>query len=338
MDGYLIDAFTRHQLLNQRFATGQIDDVLPILRQLSKDLQARILTAQTDFQVYRLERLLRDVNQIVIESNAAIQRQLILNLTDFAQYEAEFTHKLLSQVVNVELTLPAPEQIAGVVTQASTRLVSGKDILTLSLPQMLEQFSRAKAQQIGQIIRAGFIEGATQQQMASQVKRLVSNTVASQLGSLIRTASNHIATQARKRTYQENRDVIDREEWVSTLDNRTSLTCQGLDGKIWPVGEGIYPPAHFGCRSVRVPKVKELYQLDIRGNERASMFGPVSAQRTYGGWLKDQSKEFQDEVLGPERAKLFRTGKISIDRFTDDFGRIYTLEELRRLEPLAFGG
>ena len=65
------------------------------------------------------------------------------------------------------------------------------------------------------------------------------------------------------------------------------------------------------------------------------MDGPVSSQRTYGGWLKDQPKAFQDEVLGPERAALFRSGEVSLDRFTDDAGRTLTLEQLRAREGIT---
>ncbi len=58
------------------------------------------------------------------------------------------------------------------------------------------------------------------------------------------------------------------------------------------------------------------------------MDGPVSNQVTYGGFLKRQSKEFQNDVLGPRRAELFRSGKLRIDQFTDDMGRTLTLDEL----------
>jgi hypothetical protein len=57
---------------------------------------------------------------------------------------------------------------------------------------------------------------------------------------------------------------------------------------------------------------------------------------TYGGWLKKQPASVQDEVLGIERAKLFRSGKLSIGKFTDDTGKVYTLDQLKKLEPLAF--
>jgi len=49
--------------------------------------------------------------------------------------------------------------------------------------------------------------------------------------------------------------------------------------------------------------------------------------------LRKQSPEFQNKVLGTERAKLFRNGKLSIDRFTNDKGQILTLKQLKKENP-----
>jgi hypothetical protein len=63
------------------------------------------------------------------------------------------------------------------------------------------------------------------------------------------------------------------------------------------------------------------------------MDGPVSAKRTYSGWLKDQSPaEFQDQMLGKERGKLFRSGKIKLDQFVDLNYNPVSLEQLRVLD------
>jgi hypothetical protein len=62
------------------------------------------------------------------------------------------------------------------------------------------------------------------------------------------------------------------------------------------------------------------------------MDGPVSAKRTYSGWLKDQSAEFQDQVLGKDRGKLFRSGKIKLDQFVDQNYNPVSLEQLSVLD------
>ena len=57
------------------------------------------------------------------------------------------------------------------------------------------------------------------------------------------------------------------------------------------------------------------------------MIGTVPEKQTYSQWLTNQSTEFQDDVLGPSRAKLFKSGKVKIDKFISN-GRRLTLEEL----------
>jgi hypothetical protein len=151
----------------------------------------------------------------------------------------------------------------------------------------------------------------------------------------VRTAANLTGSVARNATYRANSDVLKGEEYSAVLDGRTTITCASLDGKIYPVGEGHIPPLHYNCRSVRVPVVSDEFAALREGATRASMTGPVSSQTTYNSWLGRQSPEFQDEVLGPERARLFRSGGLSLDKFTDDAGKVYTLDELKAREGIT---
>jgi hypothetical protein len=64
------------------------------------------------------------------------------------------------------------------------------------------------------------------------------------------------------------------------------------------------------------------------------MDGPVDGRTTYQSWLKRQDAEFQNEVLGVERAELFRSGKVTLDRFVDDQGVTLTLKQLREIEGI----
>lgn len=49
---------------------------------------------------------------------------------------------------------------------------------------------------------------------------------------------------------------------------------------------------------------------------------------TYAEWNGKQSAVRQDEILGPERGKLLRQGKLK--EFYNDKGSFITLEDLRR--------
>lgn len=188
--------------------------------------------------------------------------------------------------------------------------------------------------------------------------------------SVILTLTNGVQNEAKQALYEENADIIERELYVATLDVRTTIECASFDGQTFPRGKGPIPPLHFRCRSLRVPYInpdnlrnrgfdsrteKQLLQeysaqsnipnttkrADLpRGHKGKfdefarmrgrQMVGQVPAQATYNEWLKTQSKGFQDQVLGPTRAEMFRNGDISLDKFVARDGDTLTLDELRR--------
>ncbi|MGJ3101180.1 phage minor head protein, partial [Salmonella enterica subsp. enterica serovar Paratyphi A] len=58
---------------------------------------------------------------------------------------------------------------------------------------------------------------------------------------------SHVSNEARNETYRQNDDIIEKYEWVSTLDSRTSTICRARDGMTWEIGKGPMPPAHPNC-------------------------------------------------------------------------------------------
>lgn len=63
----------------------------------------------------------------------------------------------------------------------------------------------------------------------------------------------------------------------------------------------------------------------VRGRE---LIGRVPAKTTYEQFLRRQTPAFQDSVLGKARGKLYRDGKVPLERFVDVTGKQYTLAEL----------
>ncbi len=55
--------------------------------------------------------------------------------------------------------------------------------------------------------------------------------------------------------------------------------------------------------------------------------GQAPASTNYNDWLKRQPKSFQDDVLGPTKADIFRSG-VPLDKFVDERGRAYTIGQL----------
>ena len=62
----------------------------------------------------------------------------------------------------------------------------------------------------------------------------------------------------------------------------------------------------------------------------------VQQKTTYESWLRRQSAGFQDDVLGKTKGRLFRRGKLELDKFVDASGKTLTLNQLRKMEPEVF--
>jgi len=331
----LIDSLTLRQILIERYSAGEAKRLLKYLARLSIDLSKKITLDYDNVRPVALAKQIEKVTATYLNEYGA---DMVNGLNDFGSKESEFARQSLLALTSAETIAPASlRQIKAVITKIPMKLISGKSTQSITIDDALKSFSVNKSKQVGQLLRDGALLGKTTSEIVEDITGIVGSQFEAQANTLVKTATGHMGEQARKETYNANDDVIDGWEFTSTLDSKTSITCSSLDGNIYKLNEGPLPKLHWNCRSVAVPRVNPKYNLgsEIIG-ERASIDGPVPANRTYGGWLKDQNKEVQIEVLGVERAKLFRSNKLSIGKFTDDSGKVYTLPELEKLNPLAF--
>jgi len=157
---------------------------------------------------------------------------------------------------------------------------------------------------------------------------------------IVRTALQHTSEMGRQALWEENSDIVISYRWLATLDSKTSDKCRGLDGKVFKLGKGPVPPAHLNCRSTTVAVLDKKWDMFDKGATRSSEFGSVPQSMTYYQWLKDQPADYQDSVIGPERGALLRDGGLTVEEFTrltlDSTFNPLTLDEMRRLKPLAF--
>ena len=67
-----------------------------------------------------------------------------------------------------------------------------------------------------------------------------------------------------------------------------------------------------------------------------SATGRLPARTSYEDFLRNQSVEFQNAVLGKTKAILFRKGDLSLDKFVNRLSKELTLEELAKLHAANF--
>lgn len=91
-----------------------------------------------------------------------------------------------------------------------------------------------------------------------------------------------------------------------------------------------------GLRRRNLPRgTKGAFDDFARGRTR-ELIGRAPAKVDYQTWLGRQSKTFQDDVLGKAKGRLFRRGKLPLDRFVDENDLEKTLTELARSDADAF--
>ena len=221
------------------------------------------------------------------------------------------------------------------------------------------------AARFSKAIQLGMVAGQGPAQIAREIygDAGVAGITRRSIEATVRTAINHVSSEAQALFVAKN-PYIKQEIYTATLDSRTTLICASNDGEVFSAGEGPRPPLHYNCRSRRVPFMSVDYLAGDRpyveatdsmarkayvdagkpkgGFERfrrqyfRERVGSVPKATSYGDWLKRRSAAFQDDVLGPARAKLFREGGLRIDQFTTAGGRRLTLDELRRKHKRAF--
>jgi SPP1 gp7 family putative phage head morphogenesis protein len=340
----LTNIYSRHAHFIERYKTGQYNRLKPFLNRAIRSLSDELLKTNTVTSQLRIEAKLKLIEQIMVNELSGFTDDFQEQLRLFAESEAGFGIKSMGQFVTADFVNPSPAQLWAA--------VNARPFNNKLLKDSLNEFTTLQSRLVRDTVSTGFFEGKTTQEIVRQIvgtksqnfKNGILEVTRNSASRMVRTAINHTASVAKDKLFQDNSDIAPYYEWVSTLDSRTSLTCMSLDGKIFTVGKGKLPPAHFNCRSTTAPLLIGEFTIkngvvtkDSSNFTRASIDGQVDSDLNYNDWLKKQSKAFQIEALGPARAKLFREGGLTVDKFTDRLDSPLNLNELEQKYPLAFG-
>lgn len=326
-----------------------------IISKLSKSLenptraQARMIDVADAIAALRAERWV-DVDKLVTETAIKLSR------AEAAATQDWLTTRL---PVRVDTLLPSARTLTSVVTARPFhgRLLSG----------WLDRLSDNDAARVRNAVQTGIVSGQSAAQIARDITDgITAKRTDAEIRSVVRTAVAHISNASREQFFSENKELFASELFVATLDSRTSPICRALDGQRFAIGEGQRPPLHFNCRSVRVavfdaalgdrpsnPATERQLLAEFNrenGLDAASrdklphgtkgkfdkfaakrkreIIGQIPAKTNYEKWLREQSDEFQNEVLGIKRAKLFRDGDLELKDFVRPDGKQISLADL----------
>jgi len=378
----ILDRYIKHQTYLLRYAGGLRNEVLPALAKTETKLQSAILEwvsradgdrTLTGTSGRKWQKDFEDViNGIRRPAWDEITLEMQSQMKELAVAEAATGAAVIQSAVPVTLGLALPPA-AQLVAIVNSQPFQGR-----TLKGWMERTAQADVDRLLTATKIGITQGQT----PTDVARSIVGSRVGQRGdavarkafrdteSVILTITNGIQNEAKQALYEANADIIKLEQYVATLDVRTTLECAANDGKIFERGKGPMPPLHFRCRSLRVPAInadalgnrgfdsateKQLVNeyADANGLERVNkradlprgtktkfdafarkrrrqLVGQVPAQTNYNDWLKTQTPEFQDQVLGKARADMFRNGDISLDKFIARDGDTLTLDQLKQ--------
>ncbi|WP_432755535.1 hypothetical protein [Pseudomonas sp. WMBT8] len=358
----LQDEHIAHAVSLEKYKLGVVRRIIALLNRSDASLSAALTEALErmpveSFTVERLELLLDEVRAVNAQAYDQVFKALEAELQELASYETSWQQTLFQK------TLPEP-----VLIRFPLVGISGEQVYAAAMSRPFQgRLLRDWGKQVGaermvkvrNAIRSGYLEGRTTDQIIRSIRGTRAVGYADgflerprkDLASVVQTAVSHTAATAREQFNVANSEILKAEDWLSTLDTKTSTDCIIRDklsyevGTHKPIGHKVpwlQGPGriHFCCRSTSTPRTKSWRELGIPIDEmapsqRASMDGQVPGDTTYGTWLERQSDARKAQVLGPMRYQLYKDGK-SLEDFYSPTGEWLTLEQIKRHDAQAF--
>jgi SPP1 gp7 family putative phage head morphogenesis protein len=321
--------------------------MIALMNRFDADIVRRIQTSGIEGlsarDLRRLERTLERIRDINEATRKAAGEFLRPELVELAAMEADFQKRLFEQVTGGFLSFDGPTR-RQVQAAALSRPFQGVHLRWATTSEHLREQYRRRGALLRDEIRRGFLEGDS---VSAMVRRIRGTRAANfedgileisrrSANTMVRTAVNHTANASREIFYKENERFVKGVRWVSILDGRTSAICRARDGMVFDVDKGPRPPAHPNCRSTTVAVMKSFREVGIDADDVPGLDGKIPGRPTYNEWLKTQPREFVEDVLGKDKAKLYLEGNLTLDKFVDRAGAELTLVELRGKEAAAF--
>ncbi len=249
------DALTRHQIGLARLSSTLTNQVVAILDSTESAIKRVIkqFTRRRDLtrplSAGKLEALASKIANIRGDAWAKIATIWNESMTGLVLSEPEFMSMATKTVLPVRIEPGIPEKAALLALLISTTF-EGR-----TLERWIEDSTQADTRRIIDEVNIGI----TQQETANTISSRVVGTTAfdgtdgatqttrNGLAALTVTMITHYSNQAKKLYYIENFKIITKERYTAILDAGTTAICRSLNGLLFNVGEGRFPPIHFNA-------------------------------------------------------------------------------------------
>ena len=338
----LLNKYTRHAVYMEQLKLGEAKLISRFLKtKVFPSIFSRLMTdlgKVKDIEnigsirrIKRLKNMLAATHKVSVAGMVKAEKQLVNRLINVAKFEALWNKGEIEKTVPLDIDLDMPSN------ETLRRLVTMRPMDGHKLGTWMKGYSSAMRAAMTKQLKVGIASGESIPKLGKRIQKVL-DLKARQAQGIARTAVSNVVHQAREETFKKNKDIVRQVQWLATLDDRTTLICVNLDGKMFNPGEGPRPPIHFNCRSTVVPVTPSWQEFGVEdppAATRASMNGAVPEKIRYKEWLRGQPKSVQDKVLGKKRAELYRAGRVKIEKFTGRDLKPLTLRQLVRREHIS---
>jgi hypothetical protein len=350
----LISIAAKNQALLEGVKLGLHAKFIPFLKKIDKQVRAAILTApdiQTSKKVAR--DLERKVNAIQTAIYLDYIKDLNGDLAELGMQQAIFEgNSYENVVVKFQSKIPSQAQVISAFTINPLQVedYAGNPLLA----HVIKDNSAKEIKRINKAISDGFGQGLTNKQISTNIRGTKANrfndgklAISSRSNaSMVRTAVQHVSTQARLATAKQNKDLVKGYKIVVTFDSRTTTLCYdvGQQNITYELDKGPMPPLHYGCRDTITMVLSEKFDFLDRGATRASKGATggkqVSVKLGSYDWMLDQPKSFQEASMGVTRSRLLRDGGLTPTEYaklsTNSRFETLTIKQMKEKAPSVF--
>lgn len=164
LEEWIAEMFLVHSLNLLRFSSGTQEKILLLMAAMSRELTAKLNEGEiSTYGKQRLGALLRESNAVISSHYTGMQAEMTRNLTGMVRIEADYTAKVLTQALKIELGAKLPpanylEKLVG------DTLIKGAPSADWWKRQALDTQFRFASQ-----VRLGAAQGETTSQIVSRV-------------------------------------------------------------------------------------------------------------------------------------------------------------------------